>query len=174
MTQNEEILLGEEEEAISLGENADEDLRNYVNNTVVSTGNQDRSLYNWIADSASTSHICNKCEVFIEYSSIKNEIPIYGVGNIIITGIGRGKIIIQAIHNGKTHKIILNDILHVPNNRHNILSLGQWAHTDGTFKGGPEITLISPNGVEIAKGILITNNLFRIKFRYYYPTHLAA
>jgi len=124
-TQNEEILLREEEEeAISLGENADEDLRNYVNNTVVSTGNQDRSLYDWIANSASTSHICNKCEVFTEYSSIKNEIPIYGVGNITTTGIGRGKIVIQATHNGKTHKIILNDVLHVPNNHHNILSLG--------------------------------------------------
>jgi len=175
MTQNEEILLREEEEeAISLGENADKDLHNYVNNTVVSTSNQDRSLYDWIANSASTLHICNKHEVFTEYSSIKNEIPIYGVGNITTTGIERGKIVIQAIHNGKTHKIILNDVLHVPNNCHNILSLEQWAHAGGTFKGGPEITLISPNGIEIAKGILITNNLFQIKFRYYYPTHLTT
>jgi len=112
-TQNEKILLGEEEEVISLREHVDEDLCNYINNTIISTGNQDHSLYNWIADSASTSHICNKQEVFIEYTSIKDEIPIYRVGNITTNGIGRGKVIIQAIHNGKTHKIIPNNVLHV-------------------------------------------------------------
>jgi len=87
-TQNEENLLGEETEVVSLGERADEDIRNYVKNSIVATGNQDHSLYNWIADSASTSHICNKREVFIEYKPEKSEVPIYGVGNIAAHAIG--------------------------------------------------------------------------------------
>ena len=61
MTFNEQILLGEEEETISLEENEAEDLCNYINNNVVAyNGNEDRFLYDWIVDSVSTSHICNK------------------------------------------------------------------------------------------------------------------
>jgi len=167
-TQNKENLLGEETEVVSLGECADEDIRNYVKNSIIATGNQDRSLYNWIVDSTSTSHICNKWEVFIEYKPEKSEVPIYGVRNITAHAIGQGKVIIQAVLNSKTHKIMLNDILHVPHNRHNILSLGRWAHAGGNFEGGPEIMLIFPNATKITKGTLIANNLYKIRFRYYY------
>jgi hypothetical protein len=37
--------------------------------------------YDWLADLATTSHICNNCEAFTTYSPIKN-VPITGVGNL--------------------------------------------------------------------------------------------
>ena len=167
-TFSEQVLLGEEDETVSLGENEAENLCTYINNNVVAytAGNEDRSLYDWIVDSASTSHICNKRDVFTEYIPTHDQVPIYGVGNIATHALGRGKVIIGALYNNKLHKITLNDVLYVPNNRHNLLSLGRWERANGKFKGGQGITLISPNGTHIGHGILSKNNLYTMKFRY--------
>jgi len=164
--ETDETFFGQEEDAVSFGENEDEDLYNYINDTIVTNSNEDHDLYNWIADSASTSHICNKREAFTEYLPIHAEIPIFGVGGITTRTLGRGKVKIETIYNNKIHTITLSDILYVPTNRHNLLSLGRWACTGGTFKGGTDMSLISPNNIMIAKGTLISNNLYKIAFRY--------
>jgi GAG-pre-integrase domain len=125
-----------------------------------------RSLYNWIADCATTSCICNKREVFTEYIPIHNDIPIYGVGNTTTHAKGQGTVIIETTQDGKVHKLALKNVLHVPNNRHNIISLGRWAHAGGTFKGGLKITLISPSSVPIVTGSMMNNNLYKLTFNY--------
>ena len=167
-TAYEEVLYGEED-TVSLGENEETDFYNYgatVNTVVYNNNGNNRSLYDWIADCATTSHICNKREAFTEYVPVHTEISIYGVGNTTTRAQGRGTVIIEATHDGKQHKLTLKNVLHVPNNRHNLLSLGRWARAGGTFKGGPEITLTSPNGSPIASGPLANNNLYKLRFKY--------
>src|SRR6266850_1967922 len=70
------------------------------------------------------------------------------------------------IYDNKIHTITLSNILYVPTNHHNLLSLGRWACASGTFKGGTNMSLISPNNTMIAKGTLISNNLYKIAFKY--------
>jgi len=86
--ETDETFFGQEEDAISFGENEDEDLYNYINDTIVTNSNEDRDLYDWIADSASTSHICNKREAFTEYLPVHTKIPIFGVGGIMMCALG--------------------------------------------------------------------------------------
>jgi len=79
----EEVFYGEED-TVSLRENEVKDLYNYdttVNTVAYNNNGDNHSLYDWIADCASTSHICNRQEVFTEYTPIHNNVPIYGVGN---------------------------------------------------------------------------------------------
>jgi len=164
--ETDETFFGQEEDTISFGENEDKDLYNYINDTIVTNSNEDRDLYDWIANSASTSHICNKREVFTEYLPVHAKIPIFGVGGITTCTLGRGKVKIETIYDNKIHTITLSNVLYVPTNHYNLLSLGRWAHASGTFKGGTNMSLISPNNTTIAKGTLISNNLYKIAFKY--------
>jgi hypothetical protein len=112
------------EDAVSLGEDQMQEFyygANVVDNDVNNNG---PSNYVWIADCATTSHICNDRNAFHTYVLINNSVPIFGVGNLTTRAQGRGTIRLQANHAGKTHTLTLHNVLHVPSNRHNLLSLG--------------------------------------------------
>jgi len=80
--------------------------------------------YDWLADTAATSHITHQRDAFITYETIP-EVPISGVGGLRTYTIGRGRVNLRSECDGKTYILELYDVLHVPGNRNNLLSLGR-------------------------------------------------
>jgi hypothetical protein len=93
-----------DEEADSPGEDQDADYNNHGANDMVAhnNGNEDRLLYDWICGCAATFHICNKRDAFTEYAPVHGDVPISGVGNLRARAEGRGTVIVEAVHDGKT------------------------------------------------------------------------
>jgi hypothetical protein len=137
---------------------ADHDVTNY-------NGIDERTLYyDWLADSATTSHIVNRRDVFKTYESIHNT-PITGVGGLRVHAEGRGDVDVYTTIDGKTHTIHMRNVLYVPGNRNNLFSLGRWLAKGGDFSG-QSLTLISNKGIPISKGTLTANNLIKLRLQF--------
>jgi hypothetical protein len=137
---------------------ADYDVTNF-------NGIDERTLYyDWLADSASTSHIVNRQDVFKTYKPVKDTL-ITGVGGLRVHAQGRGDVDVYMMHNRVTHTIHLHNVLYVPRNRNNLFSLGHWLANGGNFSGH-DLALISKAGESITKGMLTANNLIKLRFRY--------
>jgi len=118
--------------------------------------------YDWLADSATTSHICNNHKVFITYSPIKN-VPIMGVGNLKAHAKGQGTVQLQSHYKGRRYVLQLEDVLYVSDNRNNLLSLGCWDQDGRLYLGhNGHITLLTKNKEGVVCGIKIMNNLYKM------------
>ena len=102
--------------------------------------------YDWLADSATTSHICNQREAFIDYWPAGGK-TVAGVGNSKMPIDGWESVELQSKYGGKSYRLWLEDIMYVPSNRNNLLSLGQWDQGRQTYVGGGgKITLNDTHG----------------------------
>ncbi len=139
---------------------------NFSNDNVANYSVNDESTlyYDWLADSTTTSHITNRRDTFVTYESIQDT-PITGVGGLQAQAVGRGDVNICATYDSVTYPIHLCNVLYVPGNRNNLLSLGRWIAKGGDFHGC-ELALISKKGNVIANGKLTANNLIKFRFRY--------
>jgi len=139
---------------------------NFKNHDVTNfNGIDERTLYyDWLADSATTSHIVNWRDIFKTYEPVKNT-PITGVGGLRAQAMGRSNVNVYMTINSETFTIHLCDILYVPRNRNNLFSLGRWLAKGGDFSG-QDLTLVSKSGKLIMKGTLTPNNLIKLHFRY--------
>jgi len=129
--------------------------------------NDERVLYyDWLADSATTSHICNNREAFITYSPIKN-MPITGVGNLKAHTKGWGTVQLRSHYKGHSYILQLEDVLYVPDNRNNLLSLGRWDRDRRSYIGhNGHITLLTKNKEGVAQGTKVANNLYKMQLEY--------
>ena len=130
------------------------------------SGNDYRLLwYDWVADSATTSHICNAREAFSEYTPA-TDVTVAGVGNAKMTIAGRGTVKVTSRCEGREHILRLENVLHIPSNRNNLLALGRWEQKGRTYTGRDGIlTLHDAKGMAIAKGTRIQNNLYKMQFQ---------
>ena len=78
--------------------------------------------YMWLADTATTFHIANSRTVFDSFETLKRAIN--GVGNASTYAEGKGTVNVQSKVGTKTFCLTLHDVLYVPTNQHNLLSLG--------------------------------------------------
>ena len=79
------------------------------------SANDDRLIYyDWLADSATTSHVTNQRNTFINYEPLTNKL-VLGVGNNETHAIGRGTVELESNYNGKKFIIKLEDALHILN-----------------------------------------------------------
>lgn len=79
--------------------------------------------YDWLADSATTSHVTNRHEAFITYQPLE-AMMVAGVGNVKAKAEGRGTIEIVSYCDSHKYILTLEDVLYIPNNRNNLISLG--------------------------------------------------
>ena len=70
--------------------------------------------YDWLADSATTSHVTNQHNAFINYETLTNKL-VLGVGNGKTCAIGCGTIELESNYNGQKFIIKLEDVLHILN-----------------------------------------------------------
>jgi hypothetical protein len=130
------------------------------------SGNDYRLLwYDWVADSATMSHIYNAHEAFAEYSPADG-ITVAGVGNTKMSVTGHGMVKLRSRCKGQEYNLRLENVLHIPSNRNNLLALGRWEKNSQTYTGKNGILMLNDaKGKAIAKGKHIENNLYKMQFQ---------
>ena len=95
------------------------------------------SRYDWVLNSATTSHICNQCKAFINYTPLKNS-PVQGLGSTPAQAAGCGTVIVNFAVKGDNIWHKLQDVLHVPEAPNSLLSVSRIDDSGGhvSFQGG--------------------------------------
>ena len=72
-------------------------------------------FYNWLADSATTSHVCNRRDAFTSFHSL-TATKVTGVGNMVTKAEGQGIVELTSWCNGHKFILQLENVLCIPNN----------------------------------------------------------
>ena len=119
--------------------------------------------YDWLTDSATTSHVSNQHEAFTTLYPLTDTI-VSGVGNAKTKAEGRGTVELISLCNGRDYTLQLEDVLYIPTNRNNLIALGKWDKAGGQYiGGGGALTLITKDGTSVARGTKVENNLYKMK-----------
>ena len=87
-----------------------------------------------------------------------------GVGNTTVEAQGRGTIELISKYKDQEHILQLQNVLYIPNNNNNLLALGKWDKNGRKFEGeNGTLTLITTNGVPVAQGSKVGNNLYKMR-----------
>ena len=137
-----------------------------ANHVYTATANNEPVIFydcQWLADSATTSHISNNQGAFTTYRPLTGK-TVVGVGNNQAQAIGRGTIELESSCHGNKYLLRLEDVLHIPSNRNNLISLGRWDKAGGQYtSGGGVLTLTTKDGQHITQGTKIANHLYKMK-----------
>ena len=77
--------------------------------------------YDWLADSAATSHVTNQRNAFKTYEPFKNgKREVCGVGDIATRAEGRGTIELKSKIDGETYIITLKGVLYIPTTQNSV------------------------------------------------------
>ena len=127
------------------------------------TDNDERLIYyDWLADNATTSHVCCDLNSFSDYTSLGNS-SVTGVGGKEATIAGRGTVELLSTCKGKQFLLRLENVLHVPGQKNNLISLGRWDSSGGRYIGGKgQLTLITKDGKEVAQGTKLDRHLYKM------------
>ena len=138
---------------------------NFDESDVYSSSEYDSRLlyYDWLGDSATTSHVCNRCEAFKTFHPLIGT-TISGVGNVKAKAKGRGTVELLSTYDCHDYILKLENVLYIPTNRNNLISLGRWDKAGGRYiGGGGALTLITKDGTSVARGTKIENNIYKMK-----------
>jgi hypothetical protein len=132
-------------------------------------------LYDWLVDSATTSHITHQHEAFTSYTPWGTHCSITGVGGKKALIAGRGTVELSSTCNGQQYTLLLLNVLHVPRTRNNLVSLGRWDAAGGnSFEGKGSITLVTKDERHVAHGKKIDNHLYRMKLTVQKPHSIPS
>ena len=98
------------------------------------------SSYDWLTSTATTSHVTNSWDAFTTYHTI-NLTAVTGIGSIKAQAQGRGSVKLKSIVNENIYILKLEDVLYIPTNQHNLISLGHWDKAGGQYMGGGSVIL---------------------------------
>jgi hypothetical protein len=99
--------------------------------------------YDWLGDSATTSHVANRRDAFKTFQPL-SDTTVSGVGNMKTKAKGRGIVELTSSYKGRKYILELKDVLYIPTNRNNLISLGKWDKAGGKYiGGGGSLTLIT-------------------------------
>ncbi len=119
--------------------------------------------YEWLADSATTTHVVNRREIFTNYEPLRG-VTVTGVGGTKVVVEGRGTVDLVSKCEGRTHALRLQHVLHIPTNKNNLISLGKWDSAGGSYQSNQGILkLITKGGITITVAKRIENNLYKIQ-----------
>lgn len=135
----------------------------------------ERSIYYDCAPAiASTSHITNRRDAFVSYQSMHDTL-IGGMGNSNSRVEGKGTIELYSQCDGEKYALKLPDVLYIPTNKHNLLSLGRWTAVGGRFIGEDgSLSLISKSGKCVARGTKMENNMYQMRFTIRKPSAVTV
>jgi len=140
----------------------------YNFNDVLSSDEMDICLiyYEWFADSGATTHITHQRNAFTTYERIP-EIPITGVGGAEMHMIGKGTIKLISECDRHTYVLELQNVLHVPTNRNNLLSLRRWEKGGRSYNGCDDVlSLLTKDKRPVTRGPKVKNNLYKLTFKH--------
>jgi len=138
---------------------------NFDSDVVVTYENGETLIYyDCLADSAMTSHVSNCQEAFITFEPAYKTL-VGGVGSIKTYAKGRGTIQLKLVYNRQKYSLMLKDVLYIPGNRNNLISLGHWEATGGKYTGhNGKLMLTTKSGSHVVQGLRIMNNLYHLRF----------
>jgi len=148
-----------------------EELYNFKTYVARNSANNDKRLiyYEWIADTGTTLHICSDCNSFMNYTLTTN-ISILGAGGKKTLAVGQGTVELISVYNSQKFILCLTDVLHVPRQKTNLISLGRWDASRGHYIGGKSgITLMTKDKTPVAFGRKLWNNLYKMKVTLHKP-----
>src|ERR1700722_5246724 len=91
------------------------------------------------------------------------DVSIKGIGNVLTNAIGKGTVELNSEIGGQQYVLTLEDVLHVPTNPQNLLSLGCWDNSGGRYQGGSgQLSLITKDKRLVATGTKINNHLYKM------------
>ena len=155
---------GENEVAIVCDENEDISLGGYGMYEYAGM-NPEIQMCNWIANSATTAHVVNNCAIFTEYVETPNA-SVTGVGGIRTNIQGKGTVILESGYKGSTYILRLKDILHIPANKNNLISLRHWDNAGGTYKSDARTLKLAMKGrTVVAEGHKVHNHLYKMQVK---------
>jgi len=94
----------------------------FSNVTNSSEMSANKNSFEWVADSASTVHVTNRHNAFATYTPVP-EIRVTGVGGVQVFAVGKGTVYLSTECDGKHSIIRLQNVLHIPSNQNNLLSV---------------------------------------------------
>jgi len=105
-----------------------------------------------LADSGTTSHVFNKRAMFTDYRPL-NDVYVGGVGGTKMRAHGKGTICVLAEMKSGKCTIKLNDVLHVPECKHNLISLRRWEDNRRSYRAqNGTLTLYTSNDNPVIQG----------------------
>jgi len=142
-----------------------ESYNNFHSDIVITYDNGETLIYyNCLADSATTSHISNCQEAFITFKPAHKTL-VGGVSSIKMHAEGQGTIQLKSVYKGQKYTLTLKDILYIPRNKNNLISLGHWEAAGGKYTGhNGKLMLTTKSGSHITQGPCIANNLYNLRF----------
>jgi hypothetical protein len=155
----------EEDHEVPMNLSEDGQEFNFTDDHVNNTNEYDEALiyYDWLADTATMSHISNQCDAFITYRPSTGK-TVTGVGNKKTNVEGQGTVELETIYKGNKYLLRLDNVLYIPNNCKNLISLGRWDWAGGQYiGGGGAIVLITKDGKQVTTGTKIQSNLYKMK-----------
>jgi len=125
----------------------------FSNVTNSSEMSANKNSFEWIADSASTVHITNRRDAFATYTPVP-EIRVTGVRGVQAFAVGKGTVYLSTECDGKHNIICLQNVLHIPCNQNNLLSVIRWDKAPGRSAHfeDKEVILNSDRETTIVKG----------------------
>ena len=75
----------------------------------------------WLADSATSSHICNNKNVFVQFTPLHTHVK--GVGGVFVSAEGQGTMHLMSCVNENKIQIMLSNVLYVPSAPNNLFSV---------------------------------------------------
>ena len=88
---------------------------------------------------------------------------VHGVGGLTIMPQGQGTIKLKSSIDGQTFIIILNNVLYILENKHNLILLSKWDRSGGIYEGGNGEMFMMKDGLRIACGRLVGSNLYQLE-----------
>src|ERR1700678_1646267 len=158
-------LIGSGYSDIPLDESEIGQMFNFDEHDVNYSGDYNPPLiyYDWLGNSATTSHVTNRCDAFTTFRPLKDT-KVSGVGNVKTEAKGKGTVKLKSTYLGHEYIIELKNVLYIPMTKKNLISLGRWDKAGGRYNGGGgKLTLITKKGKPVAQGTQVENNLHQME-----------
>ena len=131
---------------------------------VISQVNLVANVKDWVVDSGATRHICANRDAFTSYSPVGDgEEQVYLGDSRTANVLGKGKVLLK-LTSGKT--LALNDVLHVPNIRTNLVSVSLLGKVGIKVSFESDKIIMTRNNVFVGKGYcnqgLFVLNVFNV------------
>ena len=125
----------------------DQDGQSIYQKSTKTANDNEVASYDWLADSVMTSHVANERTAFVAYECMMAA-SVAGVGNTRVPIEGHRTV--ELISECNSHKILLHleHVLHILANKNNLISLGRWDSSGGTYESNKGLlTLIMRDGM---------------------------
>ena len=117
----------------------------------------------WIIDSGASSHMTNNRDWIEDYISDETQVSI--ADGSFVTSEGHGNVSLEAVVDGKTSEVILEDVLYVPSFKCSLMSIASTTSLGNKVVFYDDQVRVTNRGIVIASGSRDRNDLYQLNLR---------